>query len=157
MSPRSSFHPGKHPAPFKLLAVELELEVAFGVPLSRIALRLPDATVPEHDRPSSILSLWDYSLKTTIFYRMVLHMYRKPLFGRLEARTFRHCPALENPVKFQAKVIMKMACSVFLDYIKIARRTCLGLPLWLRGASEAAFFMIIFKSHAQEISEVDHM
>jgi hypothetical protein len=84
---------------------------------------------------------------------MVLHVNRKPLFGRLEARTFRHCPALENPVKLQAKVVMKLACSVFLDYIKIARRTCLGLPLWLRGASEAAFFLISFKSHKQKLSE----
>jgi len=82
---------------------------------------------------------------------------RKPLFSRIEARTFRYCPALENPVKFEAKVVMKVACSVFLYYIKIATRSCLDLALWLRGAFEAAFFMVSFKSHAQEISEMDHM
>jgi hypothetical protein len=86
---------------------------------------------------------------------MVLHVNCKPLFGWVEARTFRHCPTFENPVKFQAKVVMKVACSVFLDYIEMARRTGIDLSLRLRGAFEAAFFMISFKSHALEVSGVE--
>jgi hypothetical protein len=78
----------------------------------------------------------------------------KPLVGRVEAWAFRHCPALENPVKLQAKVVMQVACGMFLDYIEIARRSCLDLARWLGGAFETAFFKIFLKSHA-EVSQMD--
>jgi hypothetical protein len=78
---------------------------------------------------------------------MVFHVDRESLVGRVEARAFRHCPALENPVKLKAQVVMKMACGVFLDYIEIARRTCIDLARRLGGAFEAAFLKICLKSH----------
>ena len=64
----------------------------------------------------------------------------KPFLGRLKAWAFRHRPALEDPVKLESKVVMKVACCVFLDYIEIASRGRFNLPLRLRGALEAAFF-----------------
>jgi hypothetical protein len=54
---------------------------------------------------------------------MVFDVHGQPLLARNEARSFRHRPALQHAVEFQAEVIMQPPRRVFLDDIGIA-----GLP-----------------------------
>jgi hypothetical protein len=111
--------------------------------------------VPEHDCPCPVFSFGDCPFKGTVFYRMVLNVNRKSFFRRLETGAFRRRPTLENPVKLQSKVVMQMAGSVFLNYIKIARRTRFDLPPGFQGVLETVFFMIRFKSHRTILPKFD--
>ena len=99
----------------ELLAVEPEGEAAFAVVLARIALGLPAAAVPEHDRAAAVLPLRDRALEAAVIERVVLDMDGKPLLAGDEARTLGDRPALEHAVELEAEIVMEAARGVLLD------------------------------------------
>src|SRR5258706_4698857 len=79
------------PSATELVALEIELEVAFAVTLFRIDLRDPGAAVPYHDRARTVLFRRDHALEIAVFERMILDVHGEALVVRIEARALRHC------------------------------------------------------------------
>src|SRR6202023_3513835 len=72
-------HPDEMPAAFELLPVKLELEMALGQPLVRVADRRPWAGTPYENRAAAIFALGDRAFKRAVVERMILDLDRKPL------------------------------------------------------------------------------
>ena len=110
----------KMPAAMELLAVELELEMAFRIALVRITNRFPAAAIPDDHRAAAILALRDRALELTVLEGMILHVHRKALLARDQARTARHRPALQHAVQLQPEIVVQAPGSVFLDDVAVA-------------------------------------
>src|SRR5207302_15172 len=68
----AALHAHEVPAPLELAAAELELEVALGQLLVRVALGRPASTVPDDDAAGAVLALGDAPLELGIIERVVL-------------------------------------------------------------------------------------
>ena len=110
-------HSHEHPTAVQSLALQRELQVAFGQGLlrRRVALGLPIAAIPELDGPAAILALRDRALEIAIIQRVILDFDRQPLVVRIERWASRHRPGLEHAVEFEAQIIMKARRVMFLD------------------------------------------
>ena len=78
---RLAAHPHQMPAALELLAGELELEMALGEALVRIADRRPGSAVPDEDGPAAILALRNCPFEPAVFERMILDFDREPLLS----------------------------------------------------------------------------
>jgi len=105
----------QHPASLKLAAVQMKLQMTVAIVLPRVTVWLPGALVPEEHRAPAIFALRDDSLEASVFDRMVLDMHGQPLGRRVQTRPLGYCPALENPVELQPKIIVQVGGRVFLD------------------------------------------
>src|SRR6202012_4555878 len=94
--------PPQPPAAMQLLALEHEFQLALLQRPSRVAvLRRPIAPVPQLHRAAAVLALGDGPLEVAVIERMVLHLDREALVGRIERRPSRYRPRLEHPVRLQ--------------------------------------------------------
>src|SRR5690606_11613652 len=114
--PRLTPHPHQMPSPGELLAVELEVQMAFGIALMRIPDGSPTPPVPKDDRTAAVLALGDRALEVAILERMVFGVDGKPLFAGNETWSLGHRPALEDTVEFQPEVIVKPPRRVLLHH-----------------------------------------
>lgn len=130
------------PLAFQLLAVQLELQMAFLEAESRIELGRPRAFVPDHDRAAAVLALRDDALEAAIVERMVLGRHRQPLLAGDQARPLRHRPALQHAVHLQPEVIVQPPRRMLLDDIGIAASARRRLARRLRRPREIALGII---------------
>src|SRR5690606_13634710 len=86
--------PNERPAPAQLLAVKREVEFALREAAGRVALGDPMPPVPYEDRARAVFPLRDHALERRVLERMILGLDGEPPFLRIEARAFRHRPAL---------------------------------------------------------------
>ena len=108
------------PTAVQLLAVELELEMALGKALVRIADRFPAAAIPDDHRAAAILALRDRALEVAIFERVILDMDRQTLLARHQARPARHRPALQHAVHLEPQIVVQASGGVLLDDVAVA-------------------------------------
>src|SRR5688572_27362126 len=112
--------------------------------LRGIADRSPGSVVPDFDFPGSVLALRNFSFKGGVLQRMVLCLDRESSFPLLQARTFRHGPALENPIHLEAEIIVKSPGKMPLNHEDPAGS---GSPSHerprFRGAGEVALSAIL--------------
>jgi hypothetical protein len=100
------------------LTLELKLEVAG---LQRRLRRLsafghPVPAVPELNRTAAIFAARDGTFEIAVGKRMIFDFDREaPIFG-IEGWASRNSPRLEDPVEFEAQVVMEAPGCVFLDY-----------------------------------------
>ena len=80
-----------------------------------IVLRLPMATVPDHDRAATIFTLRDRAFEFVIGYRMILNLHCQPLFAWHGAWAARHRPAFHHAVEFETEIVMQSSRRVLLD------------------------------------------
>src|SRR5581483_11286485 len=97
-------HAHQMPAAVKLLAVEIENEVTFGVALVRIAFGKPAALIPDHDRAAAVFALGDRALEAVVFDRVVLDVDGEALFVGFEARAAGHGPALHHAIELEPQI-----------------------------------------------------
>ena len=67
------------------------------------------------DRAAAVLPSRNDALEPAIFERVVLDMDRQALLAGIEARPFRHRPALQHPVELEPEIIMQPARGMLLD------------------------------------------
>ena len=111
------------PAALKPFAMEIEsqvaaLKIAFG-----ISKRLPCALVPEHDGPAAILALRDGTLERPVVEGMIFNMNREAFVFRVEAWALCHCPAFQNAIEFEPKIVMQARCGMLLNKVPLTSRT----------------------------------
>jgi hypothetical protein len=142
----------QHPAAPQFFAVEREFEPAVAQRRRRVGVGWnPGAAIPEHDRSAAVFVLWNDPLETAIFERMIFDFDREPLFTGIEARSFRHCPALEHAIEFETKIIVEPARRMLLDDEGQRAR---GLawprrgPGRFRGFAKVAFLSVFFERHS---------
>src|SRR6202035_2254987 len=110
-------HAHERPAAAQLLALELELELALAPRLERLALLgAPGAAVPEQHGAAAVFPGRDDALEGAGIDRVVLDLPRQPLLVRIQARPFRHRPALQHAVHLQAEVIVQAARGMLLHH-----------------------------------------
>src|SRR5206468_2581586 len=85
------------PAPVQLLALEAEIQMTFLVSGVRVALRIPLAAIPNHDRAGAVFPRRDCSLECIVFDRMIFNMDRKTFLARNQAWAARHRPLARRP------------------------------------------------------------
>src|SRR5439155_15091635 len=98
------------PAAAQLLARQREIELALGESAERIADRLPDAAVPDHDGSRPVFTLRDHAFETGVFERMVLGLCGHAPLARGQARPLWNRPALQHPVELEPEIPMHAAC-----------------------------------------------
>ena len=98
---RPAVHAHEMPAPVQLLALEAEIQMTFLVSGVRVALRIPLAAIPNHDRAGAVFSRRDCSLECIVFDRMIFDVDRKTFLARNQAWAARHRPALHDTAKLQ--------------------------------------------------------
>ena len=103
------------PDPAEFLALQFEFELALGVGLLRIFQRNPDAAIPDNHITGAVMPFRNAALERRVIERMVFDMHRQALDLGVERRPFRHRPALQRAIEFQAKVIMQVRSVVLLD------------------------------------------
>src|SRR3546814_17186576 len=89
------------------LAPKPELHPALGVALVRVALRLPDPSVPEHDGAAAILALRDDTLEGVVVQRVILDMNGQPTVGGIEARAQGPGSTLQRASQFQPEIVLQ--------------------------------------------------
>src|SRR3546814_17767964 len=97
------------------LAPKPELHPALGVALVRVALRLPDPPVPEHDGAAAILALRYDTLEGAVVQRVILEMNGHPTVGGIEARAPGHGPALPTATQFPPKTLIQPPRGILLN------------------------------------------
>ena len=102
----------------QLFAVEAKVQAAF---LERsdgiFVLRRPRALVPQQHLAGAILLLGDDALELAVLERMILRLHRQALVRGIEARSFRHRPALQHAFELEPKVVVQARRIVALDVI----------------------------------------
>src|SRR5208282_5612497 len=76
--------------------------------------RIP-SFIPDPNRPCTIFSLGNCSFKGTVCERMILNCHCKMFLSEGLRNSFGDCPALEHAITFQAQIIVKVACMMFMN------------------------------------------
>ena len=102
----------------------MEFQDAMPIAFARIALRPPDAPVPNEHRPSAVLLGRDDAFELRILQRMVFNMNRQPFLAGIEAGPLGHSPAFQRPVELEPEIVVQAGRGVFLNDIDrpISRR-----------------------------------
>src|SRR2546423_1802946 len=69
----------EHPCTLQFLAHKREFEFAFAQARCWVAIRGPEAAVPEHDGAAAILALRDGALEVPVIERVILGLYGEAL------------------------------------------------------------------------------
>lgn len=112
-----SWHVRAHQIPdsAEFFALQFEFELALGVGLLRIFERNPHAAIPDNHIAGTVMPLGNTALERRVIQRMVFDMHRQTFDLGVERRPFRHRPALQCAIEFQAKVVMQVRSVVLLD------------------------------------------
>src|SRR5690606_4631692 len=135
-------HPHKMPAAVKLLAVQFEFEVTFGIALFGVADGRPAAAVPDDHRAAAIFTFRNRSFEAAIIERMILDVDGKALVARDEARAFGYRPALQHAIHFKPQVVVQPARGVLLDNEAVTARRLLPRAPRFRRGGEIPFLAI---------------
>ena len=137
-------HAHQMPMAVKLVAVQLEVEMALLHGLVRVFVRRPGALVPDHHRAAAILALGDDALELVVFDRMIFDVDGEPLVAGHEARPARHRPAHHHAIEFKPQIVMQPRGVVLLD--DVAALLAAGLPASLAARlgslAEVAFLPV---------------
>ena len=107
--------------PLSLLPVELELEVALGQLLVRVAVGRPAAAIPDDDAAGAVLALGDAALELGVVERVVLDVHGEALVVGRQARAPGDGPALQHAIELEAQIVMQPARGVLVHDEQIAR------------------------------------
>jgi hypothetical protein len=107
-------HPGEDPAAVELLSLQREIELAFAIGLLRV-VAIPGAAIPYHHGAAAVLTLRNGAFEVAVVQRVVLDLHRKPLVVWVQRRAFCDGPGLENPIEFEAQIVVQVRGRMLLD------------------------------------------
>ena len=137
------------PSAFQFFAVQLEAQVTLRELGFDIEIRRPCAAIEEGDVTAAVVPFRDVAFEPGVVERMVLHLDRHALHGRVEARAFRHRPTLQGVAYLQAEVVVAMARMVQLHDEDRTRACAIARsPDRLRRRIELALASIVVQRHA---------
>src|SRR6476660_3224308 len=124
----------------KFVAVQPELQHAMTIPVVWIALRSPDAAVPDQYRPPAVLLGGDDAFELRVFQWMVFDMHGQALLARIETWPLWHGPALQGPIELEPEIIVEARRGMFLNDIDrpFVRRTMSRMTGRLRAFHKVA-------------------
>ena len=99
------------PRSLEALAVEPEGQAAVLFLLEQLVR----SAVPDLHGPRAVLPLWDLALERSVLERVVFDVDREVLLAGLERHAFRHRPARQCAIAFEAQVVVKCPRLVALD------------------------------------------
>ncbi len=85
-------HLHERPVAVKLVAAQLEEELAFGESLAPILERDPFAAIPHDHAARAVVALGNDALEVAVFERVILDLHGETLVFRVVRRPFRHRP-----------------------------------------------------------------
>src|SRR5690606_686502 len=97
--------PHQRPIACQLLADQGELELARRIARRRVALRLPDALIPDDHVSGTVAALGDAALEAGVIQRVIFDVHGQALVARVQARTLGYRPALQRAVQLQTEVV----------------------------------------------------
>ena len=103
------------PHPRQFFALQAKLELALGITLMGVTLRLPDAAIPDDDIARPVVAFRDMALEIGIVQRVVLDVHGQAAHVRVQRRAFGDRPALQRTAQLQAEIVMQVAGVVFLN------------------------------------------
>src|SRR5689334_955283 len=103
------------------------------------AERFKRATVPNHHRAAAVLALRYGALEIYVGDWMILDLHRQTFLAFLVGNSFWNGPRFQGAVQLQAKIIVQMRGSMFLDDEPGLARVMRRLGLWLGGFGEIPF------------------
>ncbi len=99
----------------ELLALQFEFQLALGIGFLRIFQWNPHAAIPDNHITGAVMPFRNAALEGRVIERMVFDMHGQSLDFGVEGRPFRHRPALQRAIEFEAKVIMQVRGVVLLN------------------------------------------
>src|SRR5512146_1857446 len=107
--------------------------------LARIGYPAPD--IPQHHRAAAVFALGDGAFECAVVERVILGPHRQAVLAGVEARAFRHRPALEHSVELQPEIPVQPGRLMLLDDEAVALALELA-PLGLLRLGEVALAII---------------
>ena len=95
-------------------SAQMELQLAAREAPPHVLVRAPGPVVPEKHRAAAVFPGRDRPLERAVCERVVFDLDRQAFLRRIETRSLRHGPALQNAVVFETEVIMQAPRRVFL-------------------------------------------
>ena len=121
----------------------MNLQFALAQGLRGIAIRRPEAAVPQHDGAAAVLALGDRAFEVAVIERVILGLDGKALVAGIERRALGHGPGFEDAIDFKAKVIVKPRRRVLLDdKARVFGRSDLRLAARLRRLREIPLLLV---------------
>jgi hypothetical protein len=110
-------HSNQDEAAMQSSAFESELKIALCQRLLRtpLSLRLPIATVPEHDRAAAVLPLRTRPFEVAIIKRVILDLDGEAFVMWIERWTSGHSPGFEDAIQLQPQIVVQAPSIVLLD------------------------------------------
>jgi hypothetical protein len=109
-------HLHERPVAVKLVAAQLEEELALGESLTPILERDPLAAVPHDHAARAVVALGDDTLEVPVLERVILDLHGETLVLRVVRRPLGHRPRAEDPVHLQAEVEVQPAGGVLVHH-----------------------------------------
>ena len=99
--------------------------------------------VPDHDTAGAVLAFRDLAFEAAVVERVVLDLHGQPPVLGIQARLFRHGPALEHAVVLEPEVVVEPRRIVFLhDELQAAVRCAFARAAGLGCSREIALIAI---------------
>ena len=108
------------PLTVELVATQLEEELPFLHALVWILERHPAPAVPDNDRPRAVIAFGDEPLEVPVLERVVFHVDRQALVGRVGGGPLGNRPGREHAADFEAQVPVEPARGVHMDHEETA-------------------------------------
>ena len=105
----------ERPAAAKLVAPQLEQQLALFESFAHVLEGGPHATIPDDDRTCAIVPFWNDSLEVAVLEGVVFDFYGEALVGRVGGRPLGDRPRFEDPVHLQPQVPMQARRVVHVD------------------------------------------
>src|SRR4051794_14706220 len=116
----------QRPHAVQLVAPELEQQLPLGEAFSWITDGQPLTPIPHDHGSGSVVPLRDEPLEVPVLERMVLHVTRQALVGRIVGRPLGHRPGAKPPFHFETQVVMESPGSVLMHHKEPAGRSQVG-------------------------------
>ena len=102
-----------------------------GVDVRVSSLRLPRSLVPQHHGTAAVLPRGNDALEASVLDRMIFDLHGQALVAGDVARPLRDCPALQDAIPAQPKVVVQMRGRMLLNAEGKSLRSCFWRKLRL--------------------------
>ena len=128
----------------QLVPEQVEEQLAALQALLHVFHRDPAAQVPDDHGARPVVPFGDDALEVGVLHRVVLHLHRQALLGRVEGGAARNRPGEQHPPPLQAQIEVELAGGVLLDREE-TRAPRAGAAEGLRAALRTALGAVGFQ------------
>ena len=108
--------PHQREAAAQLVALEIEEQLPLLQPFLGILDGPPAPEIPDDHGAGPVVPLGDHAFEVGVLDRVVLHLHREPLLGRVERGSLGHRPREQHAAPLEAQVVVEPARRVLLHH-----------------------------------------